>query len=54
MLATVRNGSSPLYEKRVQLVTTAVKRHSDLDDERARELAVDVLRALDHVPEKIR
>lgn len=42
------------YDRRVQLVRDIVKAHSKLDDEAAAAIAVNVLRALDTVPETIR
>jgi hypothetical protein len=42
------------YENRIQLVTGALVDHSQLDGETATELAAHVLRAIDHIPEKIR
>ncbi|MFG1791805.1 DUF6307 family protein [Nocardia sp. NPDC049149] len=42
------------YERRVIRVRDVVKAHSGLDDNAANELAVQVLHALDSIPEKIR
>lgn len=42
------------YDRRVQLVKDIVRTHSKLDDKAAATIAVNVLRALDTVPEKIR
>jgi len=44
------------YEIRVDIVRDALRAYSrlDLDDAAARELAVDVLSALNSIPEKIR
>jgi hypothetical protein len=43
-----------IYEQRVRLVAHALQEHSTLGEAAARELAVHVLHALDHVPEKVR
>jgi hypothetical protein len=43
-----------LYDLRVQLVQKALKDHSTLDDKTSFDLAVHVLDALDHIPEKSR
>jgi uncharacterized protein DUF6307 len=43
-----------LHDLRVQLVQKALKDHSDLDDKTSFDLAVHVLDALDHIPEKAR
>jgi hypothetical protein len=43
-----------LYELRVKLVAEALTDNSKLSDEAAHDLAVHVLRALDHIPEKVR
>lgn len=42
------------YELRVIRVRDAVRENSKLDEKAATELAVQVLRALDTIPEKIR
>jgi Family of unknown function (DUF6307) len=42
------------YDNRVQLVHDALTTYSALDHEAAGKLAVQVLRALDSVPEKVR
>ena len=42
------------YQQRVKLVQDVVKAHSGLDDKVALEIAVDVLHALDTIPEKVR
>jgi hypothetical protein len=42
------------YQQRVKLVQDVVKAHSGLDDKVAHEIAVDVLHALDTIPEKVR
>ncbi len=43
-----------LYDQRVRLVADAMTQNSKLSDDAARELAVHVLYALDHIPEKVR
>lgn len=43
-----------LYDLRVQLVQKALTDHSTLDDKASFDLAVHVLDALDHIPEKAR
>ena len=43
-----------LYDQRVRLVADALLKNSKLSDKKAVELAVHVLYALDHVPEKVR
>ncbi|QCH22591.1 DUF6307 family protein [Mycobacteroides salmoniphilum] len=42
------------YEKRVELVKQALMSASSLDSSVAGELAVEVLRALNSIPEKVR
>ncbi len=42
------------YEKRVELVKQALLNASSLDSDVAGELAVEVLRALNSIPEKVR
>jgi hypothetical protein len=42
------------YEIRVELVTRVVKENTALDEKSSAALAVSVLRAIDHIPEKIR
>lgn len=42
------------YEHRVKLVTDVLTRNSLTGAAEARRLAIDVLRALDHIPEKVR
>ncbi len=43
-----------VYDQRVRLVADALVQNSKLNDKAAVELAVHVLYALDHIPEKIR
>jgi hypothetical protein len=43
-----------LYEQRIRLVAQALTQHSKLSDKDASDLAVHVLCALDHIPEKVR
>jgi hypothetical protein len=42
------------YDQRVQLVAQAFEQHSKLSEKTAAELAVHVLHAIDHIPEKVR
>ncbi|MEU7813300.1 DUF6307 family protein [Pseudonocardia sp. NPDC049154] len=42
------------YERRVELVTDAVAANSPLTRAAAGELAVLILNALDHIPERVR
>jgi hypothetical protein len=43
-----------LYERRVKLVQETLTEHSKLSKKDARDLAVHVLGALDHIPEQVR
>jgi hypothetical protein len=43
-----------LYDQRVRLVAHAVNQHSTLSEKDALDLAVHVLHAIDHIPEKVR
>ena len=43
-----------LYEQRVRLVAEALKQNSNLGEAEAGQLAVQVLYAIDHIPEKVR
>ncbi len=43
-----------LYEQRIRLVAQALAQHSKLSEKDASDLAVHVLHALDHIPEKVR
>ncbi|WIV57839.1 DUF6307 family protein [Amycolatopsis nalaikhensis] len=43
-----------VYDLRVKLVQDTLANHSTLGDHAAHELAVHVLDALDHIPEKVR
>lgn len=43
-----------MYEQRVRLVQNAMTKHSELDDKTSYELAVHILDALDHIPERRR
>jgi hypothetical protein len=43
-----------LYDLRVKLVQDTLTKHSTLSDNTAHNLAVQVLDALDHIPEKRR
>lgn len=42
------------YEIRVQLVKDTIEKHSKIGDKAAGELAVQILRTLNSIPEKIR
>jgi hypothetical protein len=42
------------YDNRVKLVADTISEHEKLSGKAAAELAVHVLRALDHIPEKVR
>ncbi len=52
-MATSTTFRSP-YEKRVQLVSDTIEGNSKLGGKAAGELAVQVLHALDSIPEKVR
>jgi hypothetical protein len=43
-----------LHDQRLRLVADALVQNSKLSDDAALELAVHVLYALDHIPEKVR
>jgi uncharacterized protein DUF6307 len=43
-----------LYEQRIRLVADALMRHSELREKDAADIAVHVLYAIDHIPEKVR
>ncbi|MDX3659712.1 DUF6307 family protein [Streptomyces sp. ID05-26A] len=42
------------YDRRLKLVEDVLSGHSKLGGKSARDLAVHVLRALDHIPERVR
>jgi Family of unknown function (DUF6307) len=42
------------YEQRIHLVADALTQHSKLSEKDATDLAVHVLHAIDHIPEKVR
>jgi hypothetical protein len=42
------------YERRLKMVQDVLTARTELDGEAARDLAVHVLRALDHIPERVR
>jgi Family of unknown function (DUF6307) len=42
------------YEQRIRLVAHAMTQHSKLSEKDAADLAVHVLHAIDHIPEKVR
>lgn len=56
MSAEAMTMSTPMsrYDRRVKLVHDIVRAHSALDDKTAFEIAVNILHALDTVPEKVR
>jgi hypothetical protein len=43
-----------LHEQRIHLVADALRQHSKLSEKDAADLAVHVLYAIDHIPEKVR
>jgi len=43
-----------LYDQRLRLVADALVQNSQLDEKVAHDLAVHVLYAIDHIPEKLR
>lgn len=51
---TTEPRSMSRYDKRVKVVSDIVKAHSQLDDTTASGIAVQVLHALDTIPEKVR
>jgi uncharacterized protein DUF6307 len=42
------------YQRRVNLVSGVLKKHSKLSEKSSAELAEHVLEALDHIPENVR
>ncbi|MFI6096416.1 DUF6307 family protein [Lentzea sp. NPDC051213] len=42
------------YERRLKMVQDVLTGNTALDDKATRDLAVQVLRALDHIPERVR
>jgi len=42
------------YEQRLKLVADTISKHEKLSGKASAELAVHVLQALDHIPEKVR
>ena len=42
------------YTRRLELVVTTIQQHEKLNDQAASALAVQVLHALDHIPETVR
>jgi hypothetical protein len=42
------------YDNRLDLVTTTITAHSKLKDDAAGSLAVEILRVLNSIPEKVR
>ena len=53
-MTTVASKYVSRYELRVKLVQDTLTKHSTLGDDASHELAVHVLHALDHIPEKVR
>jgi uncharacterized protein DUF6307 len=43
-----------IYEQRVRLVARPLTENSKLSEKDAKDLAVHVLHAIDHIPEKVR
>lgn len=43
-----------LYDQRVAMVQRVIEHNSNLDTEKAKAVAVLILDAIDHIPEKIR
>lgn len=43
-----------LYDQRIRLVAQALMQNSKLEEKVAFDLAVHVLSAIDHIPEKVR
>lgn len=42
------------YDRRVMFVQQTLAKNSDLDDKAAHDLAVQVVYAIDHIPEQMR
>lgn len=42
------------YDRRLRLVVDTIQQHEKLNDKSASSLAVEVLHALDHIPETVR
>jgi hypothetical protein len=53
MMASATSLKTP-YDKRVQLVQDTISGNSKVGDKAASELAVQILHALDSIPEKMR
>jgi hypothetical protein len=53
-MASTTSTYTSLYEQRVELVARSLMQHSELEEKTATDLAVHVLHAIDHVPEKLR
>jgi hypothetical protein len=43
-----------VYERRLKMVQDVLSVRAELEDKAARDLAMHVLRALDHIPERVR
>lgn len=54
MSAEARPTPMSRYDQRMKLVRDIVQAHSTLDDKTASKIALNVLQALDTVPEKVR
>ena len=53
-MTATKSISTSLYDQRIQLVAHALEQNSKLNAKAAAELAVHVLYAIDHIPEKVR
>ena len=42
------------YDRRVDLVADTIKKHTKLGNKASAELAVHILKVIDHVPERVR
>jgi hypothetical protein len=53
-IMTINGKHISAYDRRVKVVADALVQHSKLGETAAAKLAVKVLHALDHIPEKVR
>jgi Family of unknown function (DUF6307) len=53
-MVTIKPIYISLYDQRLRLVAHALTQNSKLGEEEAAKLAVHVLHAIDHIPEKVR
>ena len=53
-MAVTTSTYASLYDQRVALVARALTQNSKLEEKAAMDLAAHVLRAIDHIPEKVR